>query len=66
MIHELKIYPPFFALVLAGKKKFEVRKNDRKYLVGDEILLKEFVPKGYYADGLNDDTYTGRILPQAY
>lgn len=62
MIHELKTHPQYFSMVFAGTKKFEVRKNDRNYQLGDELLLKEFVPKGYYEDGLNDDKYTGRIL----
>lgn len=49
-------------MVYAGSKKFEVRKNDRNYQLGDELLLKEFVPKGYYEDGFIDDQFTGRIL----
>lgn len=62
MIHELKTHPQYFSMVFSGSKKFEVRKNDRNYQLGDELILKEYVPKGYYEDGLNDDTYTGRIL----
>ena len=62
MIHELKTHPQHFSMVFAGSKKFEVRKNDRNYQLGDELLLKEFVPKGFYEDGLNDEQYTGRIL----
>ncbi|MEW9124568.1 MAG: DUF3850 domain-containing protein [Thermotaleaceae bacterium] len=41
-IHELKTIQPFFDLVWAGMKKFEVRYNDRDYKVGDLLLLKEF------------------------
>lgn len=62
MIHELKTYPEYFSMVFSGSKKFEVRKDDRGFRIGDELLLREFVPKGYYEDGLNDDNYTGRIL----
>lgn len=62
MIHELKTHPQFFSMVFAGTKNFEVRKDDRGFKLGDELLLKEFVPKGFYEDGLNDDKYTGRIL----
>ena len=29
MIHKLKILPEFFPLVEKGKKRFELRKNDR-------------------------------------
>lgn len=42
MEHELKIYPKYFEAVISGKKKFEIRKNDRKYRVGDILILKEW------------------------
>ena len=42
MEHELKIYPQYFEDVISGKKKFEIRKNDRKYRVGDILILKEW------------------------
>jgi ASC-1-like (ASCH) protein len=42
MEHELKIYPTYFEDVISGKKKFEIRKNDRKYRVGDTLILKEW------------------------
>ena len=41
-LHELKIYPKYFEDVLSGKKNFELRKNDRNFHVGDNILLKEW------------------------
>lgn len=62
MLYELKTNPQFFSMVFAGMKTFEVIKDDRGFKIGDELLLKEFVPKGFYDDGLNDDKYTGRIL----
>ncbi len=62
MIHELKTHPQFFSMVFAGTKTFEVRKDDRGFKLGDELLLKEFVPKEFYEDHLNDGKYTGRIL----
>ncbi len=40
--HELKILPEYFKAVREGIKKFELRKNDRHYSVGDEIILKEW------------------------
>lgn len=42
MEHELKIYPTYFEDVISGKKKFEIRKNDRKFRVGDILILKEW------------------------
>lgn len=43
-IHELKILPEYFKVVLSGKKKFEIRKNDRDYRIGDLVILKEYDP----------------------
>lgn len=51
MIHELKILPEFFEAVTSGRKQFEIRKNDRNFKVGDQLILKEF-------DWLRDE-YTG-------
>ena len=42
MKHDLKILPEYFVEVLRGNKTFEVRKNDRSYNVGDEIVLHEY------------------------
>lgn len=52
MTHHLKIQPEYYEAVLAGTKRFEVRKDDRtpRYAVGDTLILAEF------ADG----AYTGR------
>lgn len=51
-VHELKITPKYFDLVVKDIKKFEVRFCDRDYKVGDELLLKEF----------NNGEYTGRTI----
>ena len=40
MEHELKIYPKYFEDVISGKKTFEVRKNDRKFNIGDILILR--------------------------
>ena len=42
--HILKQWPVYFQEVIEGKKKFEFRKNDRDYQVGDTIILKEWEP----------------------
>lgn len=52
MIHELKTSTGFFGDVLSGKKKFEVRKNDRDFRPGDLLALNE----------IEDGRYTGRSL----
>ncbi|MBQ0097361.1 MAG: DUF3850 domain-containing protein [Oscillospiraceae bacterium] len=49
MIHELKIKKKYFYDIIKGIKKFEVRKNDRNFKVGDYLALNEF-----------EEDYTGR------
>lgn len=41
MTHELKIAGHFFDEISYGKKKFEIRKNDRNFRVGDRVKLQE-------------------------
>ena len=41
-VHELKIASEFFEAVKDGRKKFEIRKNDRNYKVGDVLMLLEY------------------------
>jgi len=61
MIHELKILPQYFRHVVDMTKPFEVRReDDRTFQVGDELLLKEFVTKGYYEE-TDEEHYTGEI-----
>lgn len=40
--HALKIWPQFFPDVESDIKKFELRRNDRGFKVGDRLLLQEF------------------------
>lgn len=51
--HELKIWPRHFEDVASGVKKYEVRKNDRVFQVGDSVMLREWDPE--------PSTYTGRF-----
>ena len=39
MLQELKVLEKYYNDILIGKKTFEVRKNDRDYQVGDELVL---------------------------
>jgi len=52
MRHELKTWSAYYESALSGKKKFDIRKNDREFLLGDTILQKEWDPK--------KEGYTGR------
>lgn len=40
--HELKISPKFFEDVRINGKRFEIRKNDRDFQVGDQLVLQEW------------------------
>lgn len=50
--HCIKIQPQFFEAVMRGDKRFELRKNDRDYRVGEAFKLQE------YAEG----EFTGRCF----
>lgn len=62
--HELKTWTPYFQQVCDGLKKFELRKNDRGFKVGDTLLLKEWKPSGYSDVSPNkmEGEYTGREI----
>lgn len=51
--HELKTWPVFWQAVFDNIKNFEVRKNDRDFRIGDEIILREWNPV--------TEKYTGRV-----
>ena len=50
--HDLKTLPEFFQAAASGRKRFEIRRDDRGFMEGDTLLLREF-------DGLN---HTGRSV----
>jgi hypothetical protein len=54
MTHEMKTWPIFFRQVKAGRKSFEVRRNDRDFHVGDVLILQEYDPAA--------KTYTGDFV----
>jgi len=41
-IHELKCWPEYFEPLRDGRKRFEYRNNDRQFIVGDLLRLREF------------------------
>lgn len=45
MIHRIKVWPTPFRDVLTGRKRFDVRLDDRDYQTGDAVELLEFDPK---------------------
>lgn len=56
MIHQLKIDSKYFEDVVSGKKTFEVRKNDRNFMVGDFIGLNELTPHPCNEKGEHKET----------
>ena len=50
--HQLKVLPEYFEAVVKDEKKFELRKDDRGYQVGDYVTLCEW-------DGVK---FTGRMM----
>lgn len=52
-VHDLKTVQPYFDDAVWGRKRFEVRNNDRQFEVGDLLLLQELAPA--------TDYYTGRM-----
>lgn len=51
-IHELKTWPEPFEALVDGRKHHEVRTTDRRFEVGDRLLLREWDPE--------ERAYTGR------
>lgn len=53
-VHNLKTWTQFFDQIVVGYKRFEVRKNDRDFQVGDYLMLQDWDPVKF--------NYTGRVL----
>lgn len=61
-IHDLKIWPTQYAMILQGKKTFELRRDDRPYAIGDQLLLREYDPGREGSALIAVRGYTGRGL----
>jgi len=42
--HYLKTWPEYYRAVADGRKRFEIRKDDRGFQVGDRLVLQEYEP----------------------
>lgn len=50
MTHNPKTVQPNFDALANGSKKFELRRNDREFQVGDTLVMREYDPDaGYYS-----------------
>lgn len=45
MMHFLKTWPQYFEQIRLKRKTFEIRKDDRGFMLGDQLCLEEWVPK---------------------
>lgn len=62
---EKKILPKYFKDVYAGKKTFELRKDEDDIQVGDRLYLKEWNGKAYTGNGfLVTVKYVLRNVPE--
>jgi uncharacterized protein YndB with AHSA1/START domain len=53
-VHCLKTRPAFFGRFWTGRKTAELRRDDRDFRIGDDVLLEEWDPE--------NEEYTGRAL----
>jgi hypothetical protein len=60
MKHELKTDPEVFQATYEGKKPFEIRFDDRGFVVGDVLALKETQFSGEEMKAGKPLLYTGR------
>ncbi|MDA0768307.1 MAG: DUF3850 domain-containing protein [Verrucomicrobia bacterium] len=50
----LKTWPKYFAAVERGTKTFEIRQNDRPFMIGQRLILHEYDPE--------EEKFTGRTV----
>lgn len=46
--HKLKCWTPYYLAIVAGDKKFDVRRDDRGFQKGDTVLLEQYNPGDGY------------------
>jgi ASC-1-like (ASCH) protein len=42
MMHEIKIWPEYMQAIVDGRKTYELRRLERRYKVGDTLLIREY------------------------
>lgn len=62
MMHDLKTWPEPFEAIWSGAKRYEIRRADRPFKVGDLLRLYEWSP-GTEATGREVDAFIKHITP---
>lgn len=62
MTHHLKTWPEYFTEVICDLKRFEVRRDDRDFQVGDHLVLEEWDPATKQYTGREAEVYVTYIL----
>ena len=57
--HHLKTWPVFFQAIRGGDKSFDVREDDRGFMVGDELVLEEWAGGAPATADTDIDTHRG-------
>ena len=65
-VHMLKTWPVPFAAIRARVKRFEFRKDDRDYEVGDTLWLSEFDPEANAITGENEVVLVTYLLREGF
>lgn len=65
-VHFLKTWREYFAAVVDGRKKCEVRWDDRDYRVGDVLILCEHDPEETDIDPWTSEVTQGRNTGRQY
>jgi hypothetical protein len=61
--HSLKTWPEPFTAILEGRKRYEIRHDDRGFAVGDELELKEWNPTPLLDNVFSRSVgYTDRVI----
>lgn len=63
MTHVLKTWPEYFQAVRDGRKRFEVRKSDRDFSVGDLLVLVEWDPQTGQTTNETERRHVTYLLP---
>jgi hypothetical protein len=65
-VHYLKTWPEFFQALQHGTKNFEYRKDDRRFGLGDVLVLQEWDPKTEKFSGKKEYRIVSYIMREGF